>query len=169
MLTTLIPTVLAVAGHVVARTPAARPLGEVYFAFDSSALSDTSRAKLQEPAAFALANPSTRLVLDAHTDPIGTAAYNIGLSMRRATSVRSALIDMGVPKNQIVLAFYGEDGAARATYAEDRRVTVWHSKASVDAVIAYTFAGGGTAVTWARPMTMDQMAETPTAVAISKR
>ena len=170
MLTALIPTLLAVAGHVATRAePAARPLGEVYFGFDSSALPDSSRAKLQKPVAFALANPSARLVLDAHTDPIGTAPYNIGLSIRRATSVRGALIEMGVPRNQIVLAYYGEDGASRASYAEDRRVTVWQSKAPLNAVIAQTFARGGTAVTWGRPMTMDQLAEKPSAVAISKR
>ena len=167
MMTVLFAAVIAVAGR--AEPKPVHALGEVFFKFDSSALSDTTRVRLQKPVAFAIANPSARLVLDAHCDPIGTAPYNIGLAIRRATSVRGALIDMGVPADQIVLAFYGEDGARRASHAQDRRVTVWESRASLNAVISHTFARGGTAVTWHHPRTVEQLAETPAAVAISKR
>jgi len=169
MMTALFAAVLAVAGRAETRVKPVHALGEVFFKFDSAALSDTSRLRLQKPVEFAIANPSARLVLDAHCDPIGTAPYNIGLAIRRASSVRGALIEMGVPRDQIVLAFYGEDGVPRATYADDRRVTVWESRVPLNAVIARTFAGGGTAVTWGRPMTMEQLAEIPEAVAISKR
>ena len=169
MLTSLIAAVIAVAGHEAPRTEPAASVGEVFFKFDSAALSDAARAQLEKSVEFAIAHPSSRLVLDAHCDPIGTAPYNIGLAIRRATAVRVALIEMGVPDEQIILAFYGEDGARRATYAEDRRVAVWSSSAPLNAIIARTVADGGTGVTWGRPMTMAQLAEAPEAVAIGRR
>ena len=159
MMTTLLSAVLAVVGHAATRTPPTQALGEVFFGFDSSDV--PTRASLQKPVAFAIAHPSARLVLDAHCDPIGTAPYNVALSVRRAEAVRYAMIDMGVPAQQIVLAFYGEDGAPRVTYAEDRRVTVWESRQPVNDIIARTFASGGTGVTWGRPMTVAELAETP--------
>src|SRR5512141_1615926 len=124
MLSTLIAAVVGVATHAVA--PIEPPsLGDVYFKFDSSALPDVTRTALEKPVAVARANPSVRLVLDAHCDPIGTAPYNIGLAIRRASAVRTALVEMGVPADQIVFAIFGEDGARRATFAADRRVSVW--------------------------------------------
>jgi len=168
MLPTLIAAIVGVATHAAAPTEPAS-LGDVYFKFDSSALPDITRMALEKPVAVALANPSVRLVLDAHCDPIGTAPYNIGLAIRRAGAVRDALVEMGVPADQIVFGIYGEDGAPRATFAADRRVSVWESKQPLDRVIASTFSRGGTAVTWGKPMTMEQLAEAPEPVAISRR
>lgn len=168
MMSTLIAAVVAVAGH--AAAPVEPPsLVDVHFEFDSSALADTTWAKLEKPVAVARANPSVRLVLDAYCDPIGTGPYNIGLAIRRATSVRDALVEMGVPAEQIVFGIYGEDGFRRATYAGDRRVSVRESRKPLDAVIAFTFAHHGTAVTWGKPMTMDELAKAPERVTISKR
>jgi hypothetical protein len=165
MLPTLIAAILAVATRAPARAhPEA--LGEVYFTFDSAELSATGRARLAKAADYALANPSARLVLDAHCDPIGTGPYNVGLSVRRAESVRAALIEKGVPDPQIVLAFFGKDGALRANHAEDRRVTIWRSRQSLDHVIARTFANRGTGVTWGKPMTVAELAAPPESVAI---
>src|SRR5262245_42229902 len=125
-------------------------LANVYFRFDSSALPSSVAIELQEAATYAAAHPSARLVLDAHCDPIGTAPYNVGLAIRRAESVRTELVLMGVPESQIVVAVYGEDGAKRATFAQDRRVTVWAAKAPMAEVIDKTFAAQGTAVTWGK-------------------
>jgi outer membrane protein OmpA-like peptidoglycan-associated protein len=168
MMSTLIAAVVAAAGHTPAPTEQAS-LGDVHFKFDSSALSDTAWTQLEKPVAVARANPSVRLVLDAYCDPIGTAPYNIGLAIQRANAVRDALVEMGVPSEQIVFAIYGEDGFRRATYADDRRVSVRESKQPLNAIIAFTFAHDGSAVTWGKPMTMAQLAEAPEPVTISRR
>jgi hypothetical protein len=141
------------------------PLDEVKFRFDSSALSAAAQRSLDDVVRFAAAHPDQRIVLDAHCDPIGTATYNVGLAIRRAESVRGQLTARGVPADQIVFAIYGEDGERRASYAEDRRVTLWPTRDPLVAVIDHTLAGKGTAVTWNRPLTTAQLEAAPQPVA----
>jgi peptidoglycan-associated lipoprotein len=140
-------------------------LGEVKFRFDSAALPDDAAHSLGDVAAFATAHPDQRIVLDAHCDPIGPSAYNVGLAIRRAESVRGQLTASGVPADQIVFAIYGKDGEHRARYADDRRVTLWPTREPLAAVIDHTLASRGTAVTWQHPQTMAQVEAAPEPVA----
>jgi len=132
-------------------------LGELYFRFDSAALMAEAPGVLDKVVAFASANPDTRIVLDGHCDPIGASDYNVKLAIRRAESVRAQLKTMGLPEDRIVFAVYGEDGARRSTYAEDRRVTIWSTREPLAAVIDHTFAGKGEAVTWQQPLTVAEI------------
>src|SRR5258708_5522699 len=140
-------------------------LGEVHFRFDSSALSWTSRVLLEPVVTYARAHGDVRIVLDAHCDPIGTTPYNVGLAIRRAEAVRGRLMAMGVPGEQIVFAIYGKAGADRPSYAEDRRVTLWATRAPLSDVIARTFNSNGPAVTWETPLTTAQIDAAPQPVA----
>jgi outer membrane protein OmpA-like peptidoglycan-associated protein len=132
-------------------------LGELNFRFDSAALMADARGVLDKVVSFASANPESKIVLDAYCDPIGASDYNVKLAIRRAESVRDRLKTMGVPEDRMVFAIYGEDGAKRTTYAADRRVTLWSTRAPLAAVIDRTFAGKGNAVTWQEPMTVAQI------------
>ena len=132
-------------------------LGELNFRFDSAALMAEAPGVLDKVVAFASANPDTKIVLDAHCDPVGASTYNVKLAIRRAESVRERLKTMGVPEDRIVFAIYGEDGAKRATYAEDRRVTLWSTREPLAVVIDRTFAGKGEAVTWQQPKTVAEI------------
>lgn len=143
----------------------ARALGEVKFRFDSAALPANAPQTLAGAVRFAAAHRGHRIVLDAHCDPVGTSPYNVGLAVRRAESVRTKLIARGVPADQIVLAIYGEDGARRATYADDRRVTLWPTRQPLAQVIDHTLGGKGTAVTWNKPLTTAQLEAAPQPVA----
>jgi OmpA family protein len=140
-------------------------LGEVKFRFDSSALPANAPQLLDGAVRFAAAHPDQRVVLDAHCDPIGTSPYNVGLAIRRAESVRARLVARGVPADQVVLAIYGEDGARRASYADDRRVTLWPTRQPLAQVIDHTLARKGTAVTWNKPLTTAQLEAAPQPVA----
>ena len=139
------------------RAPQGSMLGELKFQFDSAALQADAHPALDRAAAFASANRDAKIVLDAHTDPIGASTYNVKLSIRRAESVRAKLTAMGVPGDQIVFAVYGEDGRLRASYADDRRVTMWSTREPMAALIDRTFAGKGTAVTWQKPLSVAQI------------
>jgi outer membrane protein OmpA-like peptidoglycan-associated protein len=132
-------------------------LGELNFRFDSAALMDNAPGVLDKVVAYASANPENKIVLDAHCDPIGASTYNVKLAIHRAESVRDRLKAMGVPEDRVVFAIYGEDGARRATYAGDRRVTIWSTREPLAAVIDRTFAGKGEAVTWERPLSVAQI------------
>lgn len=145
----------AVAGGVTSHRSGA--LGELKFRFDSAALRPGAPAALDKVAAFASAHPDAKIVLDAYTDPIGAADYNVKLAIRRAGAVRTQLKAMGVDGNQIVFAIYGEDGERRAHYADDRRVKIWSTRQPLATVIDRTFARSGIAVTWGRPLTVAQI------------
>jgi len=74
----------------------------------SDVLFDTGRATLKPGADRALdrlaqflkANPRTRVVVEGHTDSVGSEAYNEELSQRRAQAVTEALSARGVPADQ---------------------------------------------------------------------
>ena len=144
-------------------------LADVHFRFDSAALPDNAASLIQPVVAYAARHASARIVIDAHCDPVGTSPYNAGLAVRRAESVRTALTRAGVPEEQIVIAVYGEDGPRRASYADDRRVTLWSTQRPIAEVTDHTFALRGTAVKWGRPLTTAQIDAPPQPVASAKR
>ncbi len=140
-------------------------LGEVFFAFDSSQVTGDVSAKLDATVAYAALHPDSRIVLDAHCDVRGTSPYNIGLAIRRADAIRDELVARGVPDEQIVFAIYGKDGERRATFAQDRRVTLWATHDALATVIDTTLAKRGTAITWGRPLSVAEIAAPPSTVA----
>jgi outer membrane protein OmpA-like peptidoglycan-associated protein len=74
---------------------------EALFAFDSADLREESREPLQKIAAIFLKYPKTNLTVAGHTDNIGSVAYNIQLSERRAKAVADDLAGLGVPPARI--------------------------------------------------------------------
>jgi hypothetical protein len=130
---------------------------ELKFKFDSSVLPSNAEAELGRVAALTWHHPDVKIVLDGNTDPIGAPTYNVGLSIRRAQAVRAQLVTMGVDDSRIILVAYGEDGSRRASFADDRRVTVWTTREAVASVISRTFDGRGTAVKWQKPLTVAQI------------
>lgn len=75
-------------------TTASRPAVdlEVRFEFDSAMLTPTAQAVLDNLAtALTTDLASYRFVLEGHTDAVGSADYNLGLSQRRARAVRDYL------------------------------------------------------------------------------
>ena len=100
----------------------------VYFAFDSSELDSAARAALQEAADCyrGQADPGLSLLLTGACDPRGTEEYNIALGERRAQSVRSYLISLGIDGSRISTTSVGEEmatGTDEAGWARDRNVS----------------------------------------------
>lgn len=87
---------------VAAVEPAAGPAGdELLFSFDEADLDDESLQRLNQLIAdLKGANPQS-VTVAGHTDTMGTAEYNLGLSERRAQTVASELIKGGVPASKI--------------------------------------------------------------------
>jgi OmpA-OmpF porin, OOP family len=83
----------------------------VNFDLDSSDLSPEAQAMLTE---FAKALNDNRLrphsfIVEGHTDALGTADYNVGLSERRASSVVSFLLSHGVESDRITAIGLGKE------------------------------------------------------------
>jgi outer membrane protein OmpA-like peptidoglycan-associated protein len=100
------------------------PEADLHFATDSATLDPNARNELLTVAQWAKCTPRGALILEGHADPRGTQNHNLKLSGERAAMVRQKLIAMGVPSDRIVITVYGENGPRRATFAQDRRVTV---------------------------------------------
>jgi len=81
---------------------------EVLFAFDSAALRSASRTTLQDMAEVFNRYGNTTLSIEGHTDSVGSAAYNRGLSQRRANSVASYLGSLGLDGYRLDTIAYGE-------------------------------------------------------------
>jgi hypothetical protein len=81
----------------------------------------------------------------------------VALSLRRAEAVRDRLISLGVDGERIVLSAYGEDAPIGASYAVERRVSMWLTTDAVADVVDRTFIRHGTSVSWEKPMTTAQL------------
>jgi outer membrane protein OmpA-like peptidoglycan-associated protein len=81
----------------------------VNFDFDKSEIKEGEKANLKEVINYATNNPKIKIVIEGHTDYIGTEDYNQGLSDRRAMSVKEYLVkEGGISKARISTVGYSE-------------------------------------------------------------
>ncbi|APZ52780.1 OmpA family protein [Salipiger abyssi] len=82
---------------------------DILFATDSASLRSDLQADIRTVGRSLLEYPNTTVQVLGHTDSDGDAAYNLGLSQRRAQSVASLLIAEGVPSSRVQAIGRGED------------------------------------------------------------
>ncbi len=83
-------------------------LNNIYFDFGTSALKPESNHVLRELYTVLVNNPHLKVEIAGHTDNVGTPDVNLWLSENRAKSVKKAMVDLGIPDDQIVARGYGE-------------------------------------------------------------
>jgi outer membrane protein OmpA-like peptidoglycan-associated protein len=89
--------------------PQAAPLNYlVFFNFNKSDLTADAQAIVKTAADNAAKANTTKLTVTGHTDTVGSDAYNMRLSMRRAVSVQKELIHDGVPAGEIAIFAKGK-------------------------------------------------------------
>ncbi len=108
----------------------------VTFAFDSDALDPLAIIQLDQIAHWMKHHPGQHLVLEGHTDIIGTADYNLDLGRRRAIAVRDHLRSWGISGDRVLVAVFGEHGAHRTVDESDRHVLVFASQRPMGELIA---------------------------------
>ena len=99
------------------------------FSVNSSTLLPGAYDELDRVAKVLNQYPQTTMQVSGHTDSTGSDAYNQKLSERRAESVKSALVGMGVNPARITTIGYGESKpiASNSTEAgrqQNRRVEI---------------------------------------------
>jgi outer membrane protein OmpA-like peptidoglycan-associated protein len=102
-------------------------LDPIYFDFDRAELRADEREYLMRVAAILRANADAVVVIEGHTDPRGSDAYNLALGSRRAQNVRAFLLAQNIEPRRLELASRGEKLLAdpsptEAGYARNRRV-----------------------------------------------
>jgi outer membrane protein OmpA-like peptidoglycan-associated protein len=126
---------------------ALRPMAVLLFAFDNAEPSAIDRGELETARDWLAAHPTAMLVIEGHTDTVGTFAYNAGLATRRAEAVRAALITLGADPQRLVVGVFGEAQATSPNNAANRRVIVRGSTETLQQITARTLVDG-MAVVW---------------------
>jgi outer membrane protein OmpA-like peptidoglycan-associated protein len=111
-------------------------LPDVLFSTGKAQLTPSAREVVFEIAQVLKRAPTRNLVVEGHTDSVGTIQYNYELSLARAEEVANALLAEAIPRSQISTRAYGETTPIASNSTEDgrkhnRRVEVIILKATV--------------------------------------
>ncbi|MDP2312097.1 MAG: carboxypeptidase regulatory-like domain-containing protein [Pseudomonadota bacterium] len=95
---------------------------QVRFRFNEAALTPESYRVLDELAVTLRTDAGVgRIEVQGHTDAVGSEAYNVALSQRRADAVRDYLVARGVARERLVARGYGTSRAQAPNDAEAGR------------------------------------------------
>lgn len=102
---------------------------DVFFDFDKDDIKPDAAAILDDVAELLVGDTTTNILVWGHTDTAGSAAYNQGLSERRANAVASYLEAKGVALNRMSVEGFGETKLLVPTpdntpEAQNRRVEI---------------------------------------------
>lgn len=102
----------------------------VFFAFDSSSISDNAVEVLQTQVKWLKKHEKVNVIIQGYCDDRGTREYNLALGERRANAAKQYLISQGIAADRISTISYGKErpavlGNNEAAWAQNRRaVTV---------------------------------------------
>ena len=99
----------------------------VLFLTNQYAVTPNSRLALDKLVKVFNQYPETNILIEGHTDNVGTEAYNMTLSQKRAEAVGDYLKSAGIPAERLTIKWYGEtepkvDNTTDANRAQNRRV-----------------------------------------------
>ena len=99
---------------------------DVYFEFNSFALSADAQDALAVTASWLKTHPEFSLLIEGHCDERGTQQYNLALGDRRANVAKDYIVTLGVPSSRVRTISYGEErpfstGSGESAWAENRR------------------------------------------------
>ncbi len=86
----------------------AQIIENIFYDFDKAVLRDESKLALDSMVMLLKDHPNIVIEMASHTDRVGSAKYNQGLSQRRAQSVVDYLIENGIPRERLKPTGYGE-------------------------------------------------------------
>ncbi|MBL7946171.1 MAG: OmpA family protein, partial [Flavobacteriales bacterium] len=93
----------------------------IHFAYKSSDLGEGSEPVLEQVLDLLKQHPELQLVIEAHTDDVGSRAYNIDLSQKRAQSVEAFLLANGVSTDRLIPIGHGKNQPIASNKTEEGR------------------------------------------------
>jgi outer membrane protein OmpA-like peptidoglycan-associated protein len=95
---------------------------EIMFDANSTSISSKFYSIIDKIADILLSNPGLIVKLEGHTDNAGSEIYNLDLSIRRATAVRSEFINKGILSSRIKIICFGNSSPAASNDFESGRI-----------------------------------------------
>ena len=92
---------------------------DIYFPYDSAALTPEAQEILRKKAVWLQENPTAEVTVEGHCDERGTNEYNLALGEARAQSTKNYLIDLGISASRIGTISYGEERPLDPTSSEE--------------------------------------------------
>jgi outer membrane protein OmpA-like peptidoglycan-associated protein len=83
-------------------------IGDVLFAFDKATLSPGAFRNVGKLADFLQKHQNRSVLIEGHTDSVGSDEYNLDLSEKRAAAVKNALVAKGVGEERVATKGYGK-------------------------------------------------------------
>jgi OOP family OmpA-OmpF porin len=103
-------------------TPKVQLNADFLFDFNSAVLKPEGHAALSDVAAQALQLQLEVVIVTGHTDRLGSDAYNLSLSERRATTVKNFLVSQGIDASRVYTEGKGRTQPVTGTACNDIRV-----------------------------------------------
>jgi len=104
-------------------------LGDILFESGKAALMPGATMTIDQLVEFLKKYPNRNIIIEGHTDSIGSDTFNLGLSQERAKAVQAPLIAKGIAAERITTKGYGEkypiaSNANPAGRQQNRRVEI---------------------------------------------
>ena len=81
----------------------------VFFAFNSSEISDAARASLLGQSLYMKNHDNVKIQIAGNCDERGSTEYNLALGARRANAAKSVIVNDGVDAKRISTISYGKE------------------------------------------------------------
>lgn len=95
--------------------------GPAFFDYKTAELGAEGQREVELIARLLRQKPKRQVVIEGHTDDVGSEGYNFDLSMERADVVKQALIEHGINGDRLTIAAMGETLPASYNATEDGR------------------------------------------------
>ena len=100
----------------------------VFFAFNSSEISDAARANLLGQSLYLKGHEDVKIQIAGNCDERGSTEYNLALGARRANAAKSVIVNDGVDARRISTISYGKERPLVKGSGED--VWKWNRNAT---------------------------------------
>jgi outer membrane protein OmpA-like peptidoglycan-associated protein len=117
------------------RHPEVDPTTPILFDFGQATIHESSYDILEEAAMELRNNSDAYLIIDGHTDNVGSPSMNRVLSYKRAEAVKQYLKEMGISEKRLITVGHGEDSPVAPNSTDEGRaknrratMTIKHGK-----------------------------------------